>query len=183
MSLRILFTSLTALLISFTSGWSETIPKYDRDLFGGWADFDKDCQNTRHETLQELSTSTFTLNRRQCRVLRGRWYDPYTDRFFTESKDVDIDHLVPLFYAWKRGAYAWEFDERRKFANDTRNLFVVDKRTNREKSASGPTEWLPPNISFRCQYIVRFQRIVKLYNLILDPPEARAIAKLQEYYC
>ena len=93
MSLRIFLTSLTALLISFTSGWSETISQYDRDLFGGWADFDKDCQNTRHELLQELSTSTFTLNDRQCRVLRGRWYDPYTDRFFT-GKDVDIDHLA-----------------------------------------------------------------------------------------
>ena len=44
-----------------------------------------------------------------------------------------------LFYAWKRGANAWEFDERRKFANDTRNLFAVEN-AQIEKNASGPTE-------------------------------------------
>ena len=31
----------------------ENIPKYDRDLFGKWADYDSDCQNTRHGLLQE----------------------------------------------------------------------------------------------------------------------------------
>ena len=29
---------------------------YDRDHFGGWADEDGDCRNTRHELLEELST-------------------------------------------------------------------------------------------------------------------------------
>ena len=31
----------------------EDIPRYNRDLFGGWSDADQDCQNTRHELLQE----------------------------------------------------------------------------------------------------------------------------------
>ena len=169
--------------LSLSQGLSEPIPKYDRDLFGGWADFDGDCQNTRHELLQKLSTSIVVLNKRQCRVLTGLWYDPYSDKFFTQSSDLDIDHLVPLFYAWDKGAYLWEFEKRRRFANDSRNLFAVEKRINREKSASGPTDWLPPNLRFRCQYILRFQQIVKMYELEQKNPEATAIARLQDFYC
>ena len=36
------------------SAYSDQIPKYDRDLFGGWSDTDRDCQNMRHELLQKL---------------------------------------------------------------------------------------------------------------------------------
>ena len=47
---------------------ADNIPKYKRSYFGVWADSDGDCQNTRHELLQELSTSimSFTDNTCEC---------------------------------------------------------------------------------------------------------------------
>ena len=39
------------------SATADELPKYDRDSFGGWSDTDRDCQNTRHELLQKLSTA------------------------------------------------------------------------------------------------------------------------------
>ena len=76
------------------------ISKYDRDLFGGWLDTDHDCQNTRHELLQERSSVKVIFSENKCRVMRGRWHDLYTDKTFLESNLVDIDHLVPLKYSW-----------------------------------------------------------------------------------
>ena len=83
-----------------------------------------------------------------------RWLDPYTDKIFFESRLLDIDHLVPLKYSWDRGAHAWTSKKRQQFSNDPINLFAVERSVNRQKSAYGPAEWLPPNIKFRCQYII-----------------------------
>ena len=91
------------------SAYSDQIPKYDRDLFGGWTDTDSDCQNMRHELLQKLSTTIVSFSQNTCRVIKGRWLDPYTDKIFFESRQLDIDHLVPLKYGWDRGAHSWTF--------------------------------------------------------------------------
>lgn len=159
------------------------VPQYDRSSFGAWADVDKDCQNTRHEFLQELSTGPIALSENRCRVVRGRWLDPYTDQIFTESQLLDIDHLVPLKYSWERGAHNWSPTKRRQFANDSINLFAVEKSVNRQKAASGPSKWLPPNVQFRCEYILRFQRVVKLYMLQQSSGELSAIQKEKNKYC
>lgn len=144
---------------------AEIIPAYDRGKFGSWKDFDSDCQNTRHELLQELSLDEFTLTDNTCRVLTGLWLDPYTNMYFSASSDLDIDHLVPLKYAWTRGAYNWPKSKRVKFSNDESNLFAVKKSVNRQKSAMGPAMWLPPNDNFKCEYIKLFQGIVTKYDL------------------
>ena len=162
---------------------AEAIPQYKRSYFGNWQDSDGDCQNTRHELLQKLSTSTYTLSANTCRVLTGRWLDPYTNKVFTRSEDVDIDHLVPLSYAWKHGAFRWSQEKLTEFANDERNLFAVQSSVNRAKSDSGPSKWLPPNINFRCEYILRFKRIMKIYDLKMTAAEADGARVLQRQYC
>ena len=161
----------------------EEVPRYDRDLFGGWSDIDHDCQNTRHELLQELSTSQVVFSKNTCRVLKGRWLDPYTDKIFFESQQVDIDHLVPLKYAWDRGAHSWTTLKRAQFSNEPANLFIVQKSVNRRKSAYGPSEWLPPSLKFRCQYILRFQRIIRKYSLKQSAAELRLIRTAQQQHC
>ena len=162
---------------------ADGVPKYKRSYFGGWADSDGDCQNTRHELLQELSTALMTFTDNTCRVLTGRWLDPYTGKTFKKSADIDIDHLVPLYWAWEHGAFNWSRDKRVRFANDPMNLFAVQKSVNREKSANGPLKWLPPNIAFRCGYIVRFERIIKIYDLSLSHFENESFKDLKDHYC
>lgn len=155
---------------------------YARDAFGGWADFDGDCVNTRHEVLKEQSTGQVVMKNR-CSVERGRWLDPYTGKIFNKAADVDIDHLVPLAYAWSRGAEDWTREKRERFANDPANLFVVDRSTNREKGAKGVSEWLPPQSDFRCQYILRFQRVVKSYQLQQSASERALIESRRDKHC
>ena len=162
---------------------AQTIPDYDRDQFGAWADEDGDCMNTRHEFLEELSTGPVRYSANGCRVVRGRWLDPYTDRIFTESSDLDVDHLVPLYWAWQRGAWAWSDAKKEEFGNDARNLFAVDDGTNRSKGAEGPLEWLPPNADFHCQYVTRFWRIVLLYGLEMNASEKDALVSQRAELC
>jgi len=162
---------------------AEIIPVYDRGKFGNWKDFDNDCQNTRHELLQTLSLDEFTLTDNTCRVLTGLWLDPYTNMYFSASSELDIDHLVPLKYAWTRGAYNWSKSKRVKFSNDESNLFAVKKSVNKQKSAMGPVMWLPPSDNFKCEYIKLFQGIIKKYDLRQADDELSEINIKMDKFC
>lgn len=162
---------------------SHSTREYDRDLYGGWSDADRDCQNQRHERLIALSTRAVTLSSDGCRAIRGRWNDPYTGKIFMNSRDMDIDHMVPLAWAHERGADTWDAETRERFANDPVNLFAVDAGVNRSKGARGPLDWLPTNESFHCQYVTRFHRVVQTYDLSYKPDEHAEMASLRGKLC
>lgn len=141
------------------------IPRYDRRYFGaGWSDVDGDCQDSRAEALVETSTTPVQFaSGKRCRVVRGRWVSPFTGRVIQNAGDIDIDHVVPLSWAWRRGAWQWSDEAREQFANDRVNLWPVESSLNRSKSDQPPSEWLPP--SGQCQYVARFARVSKVYGL------------------
>lgn len=137
---------------------------YSRDAFGhGWADTNKDCQNTRHEVLIQQSSTKPTLSKNGCKAEHGRWVSLFTGMVITDAKQLDIDHVVPLKWAWEHGANQWPNHKRVLFANDPVNLIAVEAPLNRAKGAKGPDEWLPPKNE--CQYILRFKRILTKYAL------------------
>lgn len=158
------------------------VSKYSRKLFSHWSDDDKNCINPRHELLIKLSTSTITY-KNSCNVDRGRWLDPYTDKTFYSAKDLDVDHMVPLKWAWDRGANLWSAAKRKRFANDEVNLFAVQASVNKQKGALGPLEWLPPNERFHCQYLVWFIRATKMYDMQLRSEEVVAMNRLKIAKC
>lgn len=136
---------------------------YKHEYFGdGWGDFDRDCQNTRAEVLIELSTQPVTFRRdRGCTVDRGKWISPFTGQIYYEASDLDVDHIVPLSLAWKRGAYGWDYATRVAFANDIRNLWPVEASLNRSKNDKPISRWLPP--TNQCQYTYAYIRMLKTY--------------------
>jgi hypothetical protein len=116
-------------------------------------------------------------------VVRGRWNDPYTGKIFSNARDLDIDHMVPLAWAHAHGADQWDAAQRRKFANDPINLFAVEASANRAKGAKGPLDWLPPDAAYRCEYITRFHRIVLTYKLSYSASEASNMDRLRSNLC
>ena len=100
---------------------------------------------------------------------------PGTGEVHTAVGALEIDHLVPLFYAWERGAHRWDPDKQRRFANDPSNLLAVGASVNRSKGAAGPLEWLPPEEAFVCEYLLRFLRVIARYELALPGEENAAI--------
>ena len=71
-----------------------------------------DNQNSRVEALIATSTTTvrFAAGKR-CRVVTGRWISPLTGNVIQNSGDIEIAHVVPLKWAWERGARAWSGHE------------------------------------------------------------------------
>ena len=151
---------------------------YDRADWPHWIDDDNDCQNTRHEML--ILTSRITVDFKTdniCQVAVGEWYDPYSGETFVDSSALDLD---PLRFAHGHGGDKWSRDKRKAFANDPHNLLLVKASLNRQKGAKGLDEWLPPNQTYRCEYIERFMNIIDDYSLTLIPTERRIINKMQK---
>jgi hypothetical protein len=152
---------------------------YDRSDWPHWLDDDKDCQNTRHEILIQTSDKAVEFKtKNECNVLSGEWYDPYSGDTFTISKDLDLDHIVPLKFAHGHGADNWSRERKKQFANDYDNLLLVNASLNRQKGAKGLDEWLPPNQSYKCEYIARFNSVMAQYELSYIPSEKRIINRM-----
>jgi hypothetical protein len=152
---------------------------YDRSDWPHWLDDDKDCQNTRHEILIQTSTKPVEFKtENDCNVLAGEWYDPYSDETFTISKDLDLDHIVPLKFAHGHGADNWSRERKAMFANDLDNLMLAKASLNRQKGAKGLTEWLPPNFPYRCEYIARFNAVMAKYELSYILREQRIVNRM-----
>jgi hypothetical protein len=150
-----------------------SIPVYNRDEWGRWLDLDKDCQDTRQEVLIAESEIpvTFIDPAKPCRVATGKWTDVYTGQVFTDPSAIQIDHTVALEEVHRMGGWAWTIDQKKAYFNDLSNpehLVAVSISANASKGSRPPTEWLPPNLSFRCEYLRRRVKIMTKYNLQYD---------------
>ncbi|EUA90423.1 hypothetical protein I551_3131 [Mycobacterium ulcerans str. Harvey] len=69
-------------------------------------------------------------------VATGTLHDPYTNtivvfqRGARVGQSMQIDHIVPLSYAWDMGASDWPAARRLRFANDPANLLAVQGHAN-----------------------------------------------------
>jgi len=121
-------------LASLNNAQNESKKKeYERSAFGhGWGDRDGDCQDSRAEALTATSTTKVRFaDGKRCRVVTGRWLSPFTGHVIQNASDIDIDHVVPLAWAWDRGAGEWSDEKRERFANDMLNLWPVEASLNR----------------------------------------------------
>jgi hypothetical protein len=154
---------------------------YTRAQFGdGWGT-SLGC-DTRNMILERDLMNV--VREQNCRVISGILHDPYTgkDIPFTRgestSADVQIDHVVALSDAWQTGAQQLPYERRVALANDPLNLLAVDGPSNENKSDGDAATWLPPNKSFRCQYVKRQIAIKHKYELWVTPAEQTAMAAI-----
>lgn len=139
--------------------------------------------DTRNEILdRDLTDKTYVATKRcPTAVASGTLRDPYTNgtiAFLRGDKvgaSVQIDHLVPLAFAWDMGARDWDDGKRKRFANDPANLLAVAGAANQDKGDLPPGEWMPPNAAFRCAYAVQFIEVVRGYQLPIDTASAREL--------
>ena len=157
---------------------------YSRSEFGdGWIAF-RGCINVREQALIAKSAEPILLDSSGCTVVKGLWLDPYSGMLYKDPQMLDIDHVVPLKWAWEHGAKNWDRKKRVAFANfldDNKHLLPVSKKLNRSKSDRGPDRWLPP--TGQCSYILNFNRITALWNLEYSSEENKKIQTLRKFYC
>jgi hypothetical protein len=176
------------LILLCTFGWAASLVaqgacgKYERTAWKHWVDVDKDCQNTRHEVLLEESLAPVTFKTsKNCRIVSGSWLGAYSGNVFTDASQLDIDHLVPLKEAHESGGYAWDAYRRRDYANDLSDpntLIAVDKTLNRQKGASDPAEWLPPNKAYQPEYAQNWVAVKVKWGLTADAAEIGVLRQI-----
>lgn len=153
-------------------------PGYDRALFPHWDDGVEDNCTTRQVVLRRDGEDVEVDD--DCQPNSGSWYSPYDGETFTDSQDIDIDHMVALKEGWRSGAHAWTTAERQEFANDMESsqLWAVSASTNRSKGDSDPADWLPPLESVHCDYVVSWIEVKHTWDLTVDPDEDEALREV-----
>ncbi|MDD4865786.1 MAG: HNH endonuclease family protein [Mycobacterium sp.] len=155
---------------------------YRRAAFGDAWDDNNDAPlghngcDTRDDILdRDLVDKTYvSIKRCPDAVATGTLHDPYTNKTITFQRgakvgqSVQIDHIVPLAYAWDMGANGWPPAERLRFANDPANLLAVEGQANEDKGDKPPAQWMPPNTAFDCQYAMQFIAVLRGYQLPVD---------------
>lgn len=151
---------------------------YTRAQFGDGWDTKQGCDTRNiilHRDLTEVVTNA------KCQVVSGLLHDPYTgkdirfQRGDTTSDDVQIDHVVALSDAWQKGAQQLTPEKRKQLANDPLELLAVEGGANQEKSDGDAATWLPPNKTFRCQYVARQIAVKVTYGLWVTSAELEAM--------
>ncbi len=152
---------------------------YNRlESFGPWAVMPGHQCQTRVEILKrdsQIPTSAIDPNDKECTPrLTGQWLDPYSETQYTDAKDLDIDHLVPLKHAYMSGAWKWPYHKKKEYANDMLNrdhLLAVSFSLNRSKGDSSPDKWMPPSLKFHCNYLARWIAIKFRWGLSIAAAE------------
>lgn len=154
---------------------------YDRDLFSdGWGSWNG-CDWRNRILARDLVQIDY---RDDCIVESGVLQDPYTGRNISfvrgvqTSLAVQIDHVVAVSDAWQKGAQQLTAAERYNFYNDPLNLLAVDGPTNGAKGDSDAASWLPPNKSYRCQYVARQIAVKAKYKLWVTQAEYDAMKRV-----
>jgi hypothetical protein len=164
---------------------------YRRSAYGDAWDDNNDAPgghngcDTRDDILnRDLVDKTYVPTKR-CpdAVATGILHDPYTNITVTFQRgakvgeSVQIDHIVPLAYAWDMGAFGWPQPQRLRFANDPGNLLAVEGQANQDKGDSPPALWMPPNTAFACQYSMQFIAVLRGYQLPVDQASADVLRR------
>ena len=151
---------------------------YSRDLFPHWIDADGDGCSTRNEVLLEEADDPPTRTG-TCTLSGGRWFSYYDRVSWTNTSDIDIDHMVPLAEAWDSGARTWTTATRQAYANDLgdyRTLVGVTDNVNQAKGDQDVAQWLPQYD--KCRYLREFVAVKHRWRLTVDSAEKSAMQSL-----
>ena len=149
-------------------------------IFGPWTKIHgRKCltrtEVLRRDSLNKPSRGSGYGNDKCTSNLRGVWHDPYTNTKYSSTKELDIDHVVPLKHAYVVGAWSWPKWKKVKYANymnDPFHLLAVDFSENRRKGNKHPGKYLPPNEDYQCEYIENWINIKFRWGLEFTEDES-----------
>ena len=162
---------------------------YRRAAFGDAWDDDNDAPgghngcDTRDDILdRDLVDKTYvSIKRCPNAVATGTLHDPYTNatiafqRGAKVGESVQIDHIVPLAYAWDMGASAGRIPSGCVSPTTRPTCWPSQGQANQDKGDLPPALWMPPNKAFACQYAMQFIAVLRGYQLPVDQASSGAL--------
>lgn len=149
---------------------------YRRADFPHWSDLDGNGCSTRKDLLVRQAVAKPDVGPK-CTLTGGSWYSYYDGHMLTDTKDVQIDHVVALSEAWRSGGYRWDHTTREQYANDMAplSLIAVSASSNRRKSDHDPSHWLPDR--HLCRYLGAWTATKLRWGLAADPEEVKTLKR------
>lgn len=156
---------------------------FNRSEWSVWKTY-QGCISVREKVLIDYSLKPVIYDVKKCSVVSGEWKTLWENKTFFYSKDLDIDHTVPLSWTWTHGADKWTKKMKEDYANNYKSkyyLLPLSIKANRTKGDRGPDEWLPE--ANRCLYITTFENIVNENKLNLTDKEKIKYEELKRNEC
>lgn len=148
------------------------VNKYIRSDYQHWVDIDGDSCDTRREVLERDSN----ISIENCFSNYGEWFSIYDGLKITDARKIDIDHVVALAEAHRSGAWRWNLDKKKKFANDLESpwgLRPVSSVSNRYKSDKDASKYKPTH--GLCEYTYSVIITKWRWSLSVDAAEKRSL--------
>lgn len=142
---------------------------YVRTKFKHWVGVGNGCDSRKAVIISEAVVRPTV--EKGCVIKGGEWLSIYDNVKVVEAGKLDVDHFVPLAEAWDSGASAWTPGKREMYANDQtdpRHLIAVTGASNRSKSDRDPSEWVPTNKAYLCDYLTTWVSVKVRWNLTVD---------------
>lgn len=130
--------------------------------------------NTRETALKDYGKDV-VADPKTCKIKSGTWVDAYSGETITDPKMIDVDHIIPLKAANMLGGSSWSPELKQQYANDPDVLIPVSARENRSKSDKGPSDYMPPNKAYQCEYAKRWVNVSVKYNLSVTPADKKVL--------
>ncbi len=108
----------------------------------------------------------------------GGWLSIYDGHASDDPTSLEMDHVVALAEAWRSGAWAWDLETRRAFANDEAGLLIVSSASNQAKADHDPSEWRPPDRASWCRFATIWTQMKVRYGLTAQQSEVDALAEM-----
>lgn len=147
---------------------------YNRADYPHWI-----IQNGKCDTRETvLANAGFASNAKTCKAEAkdGFTYtEPYSGKKVSDPSKLDIDHVIPLGYADAHGGHEWDTSKKQQFANDTSQLLAVDASANRKKGDKGPSEWMPSNKDYTCEYSTIWINTALKYGVSITDADKNAL--------
>lgn len=152
----------------------------DRASFAAGGDADRDGCSTRSEVLL-AEARTAPTRTGVCTLSGGRWFSTYDGRTLRSPGKVAVDHTVSAEEAFRSGAYRWNSDTRRRFANDLygRTLRGVSIASALALGSTDPGRKLPA--LGRCTYVADVVAVKLRWGLSIDTREKQVIARALDW--
>ena len=157
--------------------------QHDVNVLRFWTSRPAGCRDVREILMARTATRPVEWTPNGCSVASGRWLDPFTQRQITDPERVEIDHIIPLEWAWKRGAHRWPAGARESFYHDVNNVVATTPDFRRERAGQSPLEWTPPEARHQCAHFERVLRMLRAYDFDVSTSEVNEVIAKRHQAC